>query len=273
MNKSADHIMVDAHVHIHEQFDLNSFFLSSLQNFREALNRFHMDQPFVSFLLLTESSGVNFFSDMTRMADQQVPEHNFTIKTTGERSTLKVITNCSQELFVVAGRQIITSEHLEILALGLNEDYPDYRPTHTVLEDLANFRCLRVVPWGVGKWLGQRGNIIRSLITNWETGSLFLGDNGNRPSVWPLPKLFERARAEQIYNLPGSDPLPLAQAVNKAGSYGVMLPISINTEAPFQSLMTAIVSMPQAMIPFGATESLIPFIRNQIQIRLVNKSR
>lgn len=265
--------MVDAHVHIHEHFDLNRLFLISLQNFRKGLNQFKIFEPFESFLLLTESSGVNRFAALEATAGLKIGENDFTVERTTESCTLRVVTGGGQNLFVVNGKQIVTSEKLEILALGLDEDYPDGRPLHYVIEDLAVCKCLRVLPWGAGKWLGNRGKVINSLVSTWESGSLFLGDNGNRPSFWPLSKVFDRGREKEIFNLPGSDPLPFPEAEKKAGNNGFMIRGQVDPASPFQSLMSTVLSSPHNAIPFGTPESFIPFVKNQIKMQLFKKRR
>lgn len=273
MTTPVKHILVDAHVHIHEHFDLNRLFLISLQNFRKALNQFKIFEPFECFLLLTESSGVNRFTALEETAGRENGAHDFSVERTAESGTLKVTTGGGQHLFVVNGRQIVTSEKLEILALGLPEDYPDGRPLHYVIEDLAASSCLRVLPWGAGKWLGNRGKIVSSLVATWESGPLFLGDNGNRPAFWPLPKVFDRGREKEIYNLPGSDPLPFPEAEKKAGNNGFMIRGQVDPESPFESLMSAVLSSPHSVIPFGTPESFIPFIKNQISMQLFKRRR
>ena len=265
--------MVDAHVHIHEHFQLNRLFLISLQNFRKALNQFQIHEPFESFLLLTESAGVNHFNKLTAMIDAKDNDHDFTVSATGEEYTLKITTGGGQHLYVVSGKQIVTSEKLEVHALGYNTDYPDGRPLSYVIEDLGKSDCLRVIPWGAGKWLGNRGKIIEDLVSSWTDSSLFLGDNGNRPSFWSLPAVFDQARAKNIYNLPGSDPLPFSEQEKKAGNYGFMLRGELNQQQPFQSLITHITAAPQSAIPFGTQESLSPFLKNQISMQLVKRCK
>ena len=272
MDTPAAHIVVDAHVHIHEHFQLSRLFLISLQNFRTALNQNQIYEPFESFLLLTESSGTNRFKRLASMADADSTE-DFSVSATSEPTTLRITTGGGQQLFIVAGRQIVTAENLEILALGYEEDYPDGRPLNHALKDLEASGCLRVLPWGAGKWLGQRGKAIESLVANWDGGSLFLGDNANRPKFWSLPAVFQQAASRGIYNLPGSDPLPFSGLEKKAGSFGFMLRGQIRSEAPFQSLVSLIVGRPQSITQFGRAEGLGAFIQNQISMQIVKRGR
>lgn len=264
--------MVDAHVHIHEHFQLNRLFLISLQNFRKALNQYQIHEPFESFLLLTESVGTNQFERLARMVDAESFD-DFSVSATSEGATIRITTGGGQRLYIVAGRQIVTAEKLEILALGHDEEYPDGRPLHYALKDLEESGCLRVLPWGAGKWLGRRGKIIESLVSSWDGGSLFLGDNANRPKFWSLPAVFEQAASRGIYNLPGSDPLPFPGLEKKAGSFGFMLRGQINSETPFQSLVSHVAGHPPSFTAFGNAECLRPFMKNQISMQIAKRSR
>ena len=273
MNNPAVHIMVDAHVHIHEHFQLDRLFLICLQNFRKALNQYQIYTPFDAFLLLTESAGVNQFERLVKMIETENDDRDFTVSATKESSTVCITTGGGQHLYVVAGKQIVTSEKLEVLALGYHDNYPDGRSLSYVLEDLNTSRCLRVLPWGAGKWLGRRGQIIESLISSWNNDQLFLGDNGNRPSFWPLPGLFGQAYKKNIHNLPGSDPLPFTGQEKKVGSFGFFLRGHVEHEKPFGSLINQVTSAADPVITFGAPESFTPFVKNQISMQIVKRCR
>jgi len=207
------------------------------------------------------------------MIETENDDRDFTVSATKESSTVCITTGGGQHLYVVAGKQIVTSEKLEVLALGYHDNYPDGRSLSYVLEDLNTSRCLRVLPWGAGKWLGRRGQIIESLISSWNNDQLFLGDNGNRPSFWPLPGLFGQAYKKNIHNLPGSDPLPFTGQEKKVGSFGFFLRGHVEHEKPFGSLINQVTSAADPVITFGAPESFTPFVKNQISMQIVKRCR
>ncbi|PIE59837.1 MAG: hypothetical protein CSA32_02080 [Desulfobulbus propionicus] len=262
-------IIADAHVHIHDHFSLSGLFLISLQNFRRHLPA---QQAAASsfFLLLTESAGMNRFVELR---DSRRQYSDFIVQKTGEKSTLRVETLGGQSLFVVAGRQIVTKEKLEVLALGYGEEYPDGKPLEVTVKELEASDCLRVLPWGAGKWLGNRGRIIDALIKDWPDENLYLGDNSNRPSFWPLPPIFQKARKKRICNLPGSDPLPFPEQEKKAGSFGFKLPGTIDNRLPFASLKQSLTKAPETIVPFGLPETCTTFIKHQVAMQLVKRRR
>jgi hypothetical protein len=267
MTTPATHIMVDAHVHLHACHSLQRLFMISLQNFRQALQRFHIYEPFEAFLLLTESAGTNRFDELRAMVGADRSD-DFNIVSTPEDITLHVETQGGQSLYVVAGKQIVTAERLEVLALGYPHAYPDGRPLTYVLDDLRESGCLRVIPWGAGKWLGKRGRIVKALIASWGNEPLFLGDNGNRPFFWPLPEVFAGVGKNHLYNLPGSDPLPFSGEEKKAGRCGFMLRGALNNHLPFEGLKSRLIADPRTAIPYGTPERFIPFFKNQLSMQM-----
>lgn len=265
------HIFIDGHVHIHPGFFWEEVLHHALHNFQRIEEEVRPVQS-VRFLLLTESSGVDFFAALAARAAQQGPTLGpFHIRQTSEASTLACEKDQILSFFVVAGRQIVTAERLEVLALGLHTPYPDGQPVGEVLSHLSRLPCLAVLPWGAGKWLGQRGKLVAQLISQAPAAPLFLGDNGNRPFFWPLPPLFARAKVQGIRNLAGSDPLPFPGQEKKVGSFGVWLSGTIDPLQPFSSLCTLLRNPKTALHPFGRCESLYPFFKQQILMQFKKK--
>ncbi len=268
MQRLAEYSLVDAHVHIHPCFDLNRLVLIALQNFRKEAERAGIDAAFHSFLFLTESAGVDRFAELRDMVGKNSGKYNWRAELTEEKTTLCVVTEGGQRLFVVSGRQIVTAEKLEVLAAGLERDVPDGVPLHDILLELDEESCLKILPWGVGKWFGKRGELLSALVDSWDGGNLFLGDNGNRPSLWPKSELFQKGEKRGWYDLPGSDPFPFAGQEKKVGSSGFLFPASVQPEKPFASLAAQICRSPEKIVPFINRERTITALQNQVAIQL-----
>jgi hypothetical protein len=130
---------------------------------------------------------------------------------------------------------------------------------------------LLVLPWGVGKWLGQRGKIIAEFIQHRAVEQPFLGDNGNRPFFWPLPHHFSQPLMRNERQLPGSDSLPLPGEERRAGGYGFFCQGVIDKQQPFSSL-AAILRNPQTRLhPYGRKEGLLRFLKHQLRMRRGNR--
>ncbi|MCI5221830.1 MAG: hypothetical protein D3924_03950 [Candidatus Electrothrix sp. AR4] len=256
-------IMGDGHVHIHDTFDCGKLFFAALNNFKQYAQSLHLTGTTYSFLLLTESAGTEAFIRLRDTAN-----NGFTVQPTGDSNCLRVVLHSGEALFVVAGRQIVTADSLEVLALGLDAPYPDGRPIHEILQELKDRNCLLVLPWGAGKWLGKRGGIIEETVQTFNTSAFFLGDNGNRPFFWPQPAVFSRAIHLGTGNLQGSDPLPFPDQEVRAGSFGFYLPGTVRSEHPFQSLLQQLTVPENSLRSFGKPERALPFFHLQISMQL-----
>ena len=159
-------------------------------------------------------------------------------------------------------------EAIEVLAIGLTRPYADGRPLGMVLEELSREDLLLILPWGVGKWLGQRGRIIADAVDGWRGDQLFLGDNGNRPFFWPLPPVFAAGQRGRCRNLPGSDPLPLAGEEGQAGRCGFWCEGVVDADRPFASVAALLRDPVTALHPYGAGETAYRVCRNQLLLRL-----
>lgn len=262
--------LVDSHIHIHECYDLEKFFNSAKKNFTDNSKKLNLNtNQFV--LCLTESHGVNYFSILADKANENKKIGNWEIIKTQNQNTLELKDNEDFSLFLIAGRQIVTQEKLEVLALGLFEDPEDGNPILEVLSYVSKYKLIPVVPWGVGKWMGNRKGIIDKLVMENSTFSIYLGDNGNRPFFWNKPEIFEAAAKYNMLNIPGSDPLPFDNEVNKPGSFGFVLEGVLDIEKPFDSLYEKITSSNKQFATYGRLESLFNFFKNQILMQVVKR--
>lgn len=265
-------VIIDAHIHIHQCYDLTKFLNSAKFNFeKQAKNNDSIS--FQGMLCLTESHGVNVFKDLVESSKKGKNISNWIIKLTGNTNTILLIDESNFKLFVVAGRQIVTKERLEVLALGLNYDYYDGKSINEVIKYVTDSKSIPVIPWGAGKWFGRRKSFVEKLILQKKTNPLYLGDNGNRPFFWSKPKLFELAEKNGIFNLPGSDPLPFISEVNKPGSFGFILDGELSEENPFDSFSKLIMESEKQFSAYGKLESLFSFIKNQILMQIVKQNR
>ncbi len=269
-------IFIDGHVHVHSCFDLEEVLACACRNFQILEQETGSGQA-ACFLLLSESAGADAYAALAaRAAEQQPVLGDFHIRATAEAGVLECLAHSGRRIFVVAGRQIVTAERLEVLALGHEAPFADGQAIAEVLVQLAARPCLCVLPWGAGKWLGRRGQVAQDLIGQSghepHPAAFFLGDNGNRPFFWPLPALFARAASRGIRNLAGSDPLPFPGQENKVGSFGVRLSGRIDPLRPFSSLRTLLQNPELRLHPFGRTERLYPFLKHQLWMQFSKKS-
>lgn len=265
-------ILIDAHIHFHGCYDKATFFNSAKNNFEKiALKR--KIENFQSILFFTESYGDNVFSDLFEIAKKNDKVGDWILSLTVNENTIKISDEKGFDLYIIAGKQIVTKENLEVLALGLKDKFPDGKSIEEVLGAVADLNILPVIPWGVGKWFSRRKQIVENLVTQTRSNPIYLGDNGNRPFFWPKPKLFKIAEANGIFNLSGSDPLPFNKEVYKPGSFGFIIDEVLNETKPFDSITEIISSTNKQFETFGKLEGPINFLKNQVAMQIVKRNR
>ena len=173
-----------------------------------------------------------------------------------------------KRLILVAGRQIIAAENLEVLALGTEKKFQDGHPLVEIVKLVKAQGAIPVIPWGAGKWLGRRGRILAKLMDEMASEGLFLGDNSGRPWFWKQPVHFRLAQKENIRILPGTDPLPFSGETSRVGSFGFMISSRIDARKPARDILRQLNDPGTQIIPCGRLEKTTPFLHNQIAMQL-----
>ena len=283
--------LVDGHVHVHPQFSASRLLDAAAANLALAAERLHNCRQCVGVLLLAEAHGVDWFGDVRERAlrgDAQLG--SWLLHPASEHETLIARSSWSphlsseyetpvvfnggtlQTLFVISGRQIVTSEHIEVLALLTCGQFEDGRPLEETLEAVHSIGALAVLPWGVGKWFGRRGRLVRRTLTRHTVSRPVLaGDNGGRPWCWPRPRIFATAESSGATVLPGTDPLPLPDQASRVGSFGLAFVGRLPAEFPAAALRCRLAeTAPRrtSIWTFGEPERVSRFLRNQIRLRI-----
>ena len=267
-------VFADAHVHIHDCFDFQDFFTAAARNFT-SISSNGLSTPSNRYVLcLTETSRANKFKELSKQADQK---SNSISRSQAvwrfERGANNVCLRASHpnfdEIEIVAGRQIVTAEKLEILALGTIERIEDGLAASNVITAVVDCGAIPVLPWGFGKWLGSRRRAVEDLIDEFADGTLYLGDNSGRPALMSDPAQFELARRLGIRILPGSDPLPFASECNKAGSFGFYTDVVPSLDGIWTDVRNMLQQGEGTLQSYGSLESPVRFVRNQVAMQYV----
>lgn len=265
-------IFIDSHVHIYGCFSLKAFLDSALTNFEDEACLHTPGRTFSACLLLTEGARDNWFSRLKNFANKGLKignqaKHQWVFHFTRESSSLLARRGGVQELYLMAGRQIITSEELEVLALITERQFEDGKPLKVVIECVKESGGIPVIPWGFGKWMGRRGKVLERRMKESSTHDCFLGDNGGRPSFLPRPTHFNLAESLGIKILPGSDPLPFASEFWRPGSFGFSVEGSITPNLPASDLKRILLNQKTSIRAYGKLEHPFRFCRNQIKMQ------
>jgi len=226
-------IVADTHVHLYPCHVPESLFSCEFRN----LARF--DKEAVKLLFMTESTDCHYFRDMREgRAACPLPGTLCEVGDEGEVIVLK--RGPAAEMYVFAGRQIVTSERLEVLALTLDRSFADGEPAAATIRSVLEAGGVPVLAWAPGKWLFGRGRTVERLLELFRPGELLIGDTSLRPAPWPEPGLMRRARRSGLAVLAGSDPLPLPGEEIIAGSFATLLEIDFDGQRPVASIRTAL---------------------------------
>ena len=255
--------LIDAHVHIYKNFNLENFIKAAFTNFKLNSEEISPGSEYVGILCLTESNGYNYFENF----NDTLKSLKYKSSKTSEKNSLICFDSNNRKIYFIAGRQIVTSEKLEVLALGLRDSYPDGNPIGKVINFVISKNCLPIIPWGAGKWIGKRRNIVENVVKQ-DFKTLFLGDNGNRPFFWGKSKIFYHAEERGVINLPGSDPLPFDSEEKRAGGFGFYFNEKLDEQNPFENLKERIISRKNSFDTYGKLETPIKFLKNQVSMQM-----
>ena len=257
--------LVDGHVHLHDCFEVSEFLDAAAANFAAAAKRLGLPREPGGCILLAESQGVDQFG---RLADGTASSGAWRVSPTAEPVSLIARRPGASPVVLVAGRQIVSRERLEVLAIGTRATFADGRPLDEALAEISAADAVAVVPWGVGKWQGARGRLIAALLERDRARPLFAGDNGGRLKLAPRPKLFASAQRRGVPVLAGSDPLPSPDQLVKVGGYGFVAEVDLDAKAPFAALRGYLENLETSPRTFGSLESLPGFVRAQLAMQV-----
>ncbi len=258
-------VLVDAHVHVYDGFDVAAMFDAALAHFGAEASR-RGAEVFQGVLLLAETSRHHWHRARLAEGPRQFGRWRLAPHPSGDGS-LEARGEGDETLLIVAGSQLVTGERLEALALCTDSRFDDGLPIDHALALIRDAGGLPVVPWAVGKWLGARGRVVSRLIE--EGGApLFLGDNSGRPGVWPTPAQFRAAARAGIPLLPGTDPLPLPGEEHRVGGFGFACAATLSPARPVEDLKRQLAAAGTRLFPYGRLERPLRFIRNQAALRI-----
>lgn len=263
-----DLCLVDAHVHLYPGADPGQMLSAAARNMGRAARARGLPRRPPGILMLTENAGLDRFAELAGAAG------GWTVAATAEPVSLLAVPGDGEmegesPLAIVSGRQIVTAENIEVHALGTRAVFADGAPAATVLGEVQRAGALAVLPWGVGKWSGARGEVLRGLIArHGEWPGMMLADSGVRPALLPRPALLAEAEAQGLKVLAGSDPLPLAAEAGKPGRYGFLARCRLDPDRPFAALAAWLRALPASPETFGTLERALPFLHRQAAMQL-----
>lgn len=257
-------ILVDAHVHHYPCFDAGVFYETAAANFGAAERQLGLSPSTTRCLLLAETASERHFAALV----EGTGAPGWQIRSTLDPAAVELTADGRDLLYVFAGRQVVTAERIELLALLTDRPIAGRRPLSPTLDAVRAAGGIAVLPWGFGKWWGARGRAVDRTLATAPHGRCFLGDNGGRAAGLPAPRLFARAARHGIVILPGSDPLALPGETSRVASFGFVVEGVFDPVRPATSLTQILLRLDRQPRTFGRRIDLPRFCRTQIHLRL-----
>ena len=229
-------IVADTHVHFYPCYDTRLALCLLAQNCGG------MAQGGVSAAFLAERYDCNFFSNL-KQGKTGGPGNDFKIRKSGNEDAIVLSVKDAPDLHIFPGRQIVTAERIEILALTTGTPIPDKLPAREVVQKVIDAGGVPVLCWAPGKWFLERGKIVRGLIEASEPGRILIGDTTLRPTLWPEPCLMRFAAEKGLAVIAGSDPLPFAGEEKYMGTFVSILEGEFDLTRPVPSIRAVLKSL------------------------------
>lgn len=268
-------MLIDAHAHLYDCFDRVTYFDATRDNTRRAKEQLGLyngedaDKHTPACLMLAEPEGTHMFDALQQQGELDGGRWRFAPCDDG----LSMTAQCEgrDELVVIEGRQIQTTERLEVLSLGCDKQIPDGRySTEDVLERVMEHDGLAVLPLGVGKWWWSRGRVVDRVLNGPLGEKICLGDNAGRLAMGPTPKQFIEAQKRGVWILPGSGALPFKSQATRVGRYGFVLEESVDRTDPAASVKRAILGDGQQPTIYGRPDGPANFLKLQVGMQVRN---
>lgn len=258
-------VIVDAHVHVYPQFEPARLLASAHENFaRHIRANYGADAVWQGVLMLSETQACDWFAQAHAIGSSTID--GWSLEAADDAISMLATGPAQQRIHIVAGRQINTREGVEVLTLASTVRIADGAPLESTLKQAVNAGSVVVLPWGAGKWLGRRGELVARTLQECRD-RIFAGDNAGRPWIWPRPAVFAACEARGRPVLPGTDPLPLRGCEKRVGTYGFVMQGTLRESQPGLELRERLFGA-TALQPFGKGASLGGFALNQLKLRL-----
>jgi hypothetical protein len=262
MADSAQHWPVDAHVHFHRPERAAATLDAAAVNFQAVAGRGRDD--ILGGLLLAQSASERVFESLRERRTIGAWE----LATCASEPETLVARRDGACLFVVCGRQVRSADGVEVLALGTCDEFDDGRALAQIVGAVRRSGAITVLPWGFGKWLGNRGRRVAAIMDDSGAQALYLGDNGARLQWQGRPARIRTMERLGFRVLPGTDPFPFGDDHRRVGGFGFMSGADFDPNAPWRRLRAWLLEQTVSPVPYGRASSPMRFVVNQGGIHL-----
>lgn len=262
-------LVIDGHVHIYPFFDIIEAIqhgINNLQNGARQCLSIRGELEFIPVLLLTERYDCSFFQQV-RQGTVELSNSVLRLISGEDNEAVFVLQGGKPILYILAGRQIVTKEGLEVLCLASTHFIEDRKwPAGDVIKSINDHGGVAAINWAPGKWFFKRGQVVRKSLEQHSPESLLICDTALRTNLWPRPELMKTAEKKGFKIIAGSDPLPFHGEERYVGSYGFAVEGHVDLSKISESVCSILRNRDAKMTCIGRRNSLLTFILRQWKI-------
>ena len=219
-------IIADTHVHFYPMYDLSA-------SFRHAVDHLKQLAPgAMPLLCLSERHDCHFFE---QLSEGRLAVAGYDVQPLQSEPALRISKGDETPFFILAGRQIVSRERIEVLALATDALIGDGYPLSDTVKSVRASGGLPVLCWAPGKWTLERGRTIRQMIRADLQQPLLLGNTTLLPAGCRESALTREGRKKRLPVLAGSDPLPFEGEERFIGTYATCLEGAFDEARPATS--------------------------------------
>jgi len=256
--------LIDTHVHLRPSHDPARVLDGALRHFERASMRLGA-KDCLGVLMLSEAKGEHGYD---RMASAQSPVGRWMVEQTEDPLVIRCRRDDENSILIVNGRQVATSRGLEVLTLASDVEIEDGLGIEETIERGLEAGALVTLPWGFGKWTGNRKAVMLGLVRRFGPAGVALGDSAGRPAGLGEGAIFGLARELGVPILPGTDPLPIPGHSKRAGRYGLWLEGMLDQRA-FSADLRERLALPRGPdATIGWRDGLASAFLTQIRLRI-----
>lgn len=258
--------IIDFHVHLYPQFGIESYFHACCKRTQPLIDA--DEQQCLAVLCLVERQGQFVFN--------QLESRRITLDSPWQVTPLEPgrslrISCKDHSMILIAGRQFVTAERIEMLCLGVDLDQPDGLDSQQLFASIQSAKGLPVLAWAPGKWMFKRSKVVQSLLDHALPQQIALGDTSLRPKFFSGGAVFSQAKRRGYTILPGSDPLPVRREFTRIASYfGIA---DLNPDTPAASLWEQFTAGTLKVQPSRRPHSILGVMSRMIAHSLAKRSR
>ena len=235
-------LVLDTHLHLYRVYEVAATLQHARRNLLQLAQGLGLARP-IPAACLTERADHNVFDELKK--GRRSLEPAFDIRVPAESAALLLHTpEDADPMILLAGRQMVTAENIEVLGLVMEDLVPDGLPLEDTIARVRERGGIPVLSWAPGKWFFGRGRRVRETVARARPGELLLGDTSLRPWGWREPRIMRAARRRGLGVVAGSDPLPFAEDAVYAGRMATVFgPAPFDIQRPASEIIRRLVGI------------------------------